>query len=788
MSSRLLWVAAFFVFVVLLLLLLFSRSGEQRPPTLLQNADGIAQTEFQLQDSLLLDATGLAPRTGYEITVERENGERLVQVRLSTDATGRIAATPVWYNIGVLPCASSVAADTLESVLAADQIRDLSIAGQTLHLKILKQNVLVRETPFYVSDKQSRPVLYAADRRGCPKSGFLIGEEDVWVVGKNFPPNSLIRVWAVPATSQWNDGLRLEDKTRQYGADLPPLFELKDNKTYFNKLLWPKLLTSIGSYDLVAEVISYPFGNYHARTTAAVQNIVANRSYTGFVIQRRQNAAEPLEMDIAGSVQSPFTFRSTFLTTEDVYVGVDPAVQPSYVGMTADVYIVPDLTDAQWTANLNLDLASADVTGYIEQIAVNGICGNCWKTLAWSHPLTEGKYDVVLDFNHDGKYTPGTDLIDALDLAGFTVAKIRVDSVSFNYTGSGAIGLYDDVNHTNITAPEYLSAAHVVKPAAWTMGGSHAVQVSFTAEPTVNNAQIWAQGALGGLSSSSSAPTVSFSAGGGQALFNVTSPPAYIDETRFFWDWKYKNLNGSGPTEHDMGQTGEHVLYTVLATPLAPQAQPWARVLGVACNLAKGRTSAATATRDIWNDFYRNAGGQYDTVGGSPQYAHGSPGDPFNLTLWLDHYNSGNIGVVNCYDMGKSVKVFANALGADALYTYVDPFGYLNCVNPIGRSWTNNPFYDSGWYNPNPIVPGNWDVTNGRSSFGNHGFTRLADQIYDGSGGQVDVDTTPDACASVQARDLDGNDSWLSNYRARVIDNAPASTPGAPADHNFTVQ
>ena len=40
------------------------------------------------------------------------------------------------------------------------------------------------------------PVLFAADSRGCPKSGFLIGEEDVWVVGKHFPKGSIVRLWA----------------------------------------------------------------------------------------------------------------------------------------------------------------------------------------------------------------------------------------------------------------------------------------------------------------------------------------------------------------------------------------------------------------------------------------------------------------------------------------------------------------------------------------------------------------------------------------------------------------
>src|SRR5678815_3058387 len=259
-------------------------------------------------------------------------------------------------------------------------------------------------------------------------------------------------------------------------------------------------MTSVGSYDMVAETIAYPFGTYRDAPTATVQDVVAHRTFSGFVVQRRPGTAQPLENDIAGAVSSPFTFRSTFLTNEDVYVGVDPTLQPSFIGQTANVYIVADKTDAQWTVDKTL----TDVTGTVETITVNGICGNCWKTLAWTAPLTIGSYDVVLDFNQDGLYTPGTDLIDALDPVGFTVSEVRVDQISFNYAGSGAITLYDHVAGANISAPEYVSAGHVVRPAAWVMGGSHAVRVRFAAIPGLSSAQIFAAGGVGGLASSGS--------------------------------------------------------------------------------------------------------------------------------------------------------------------------------------------------------------------------------------------------------------------------------------------
>jgi hypothetical protein len=784
-----------FIFLILILVIILiliwyfvcRKPVPERPPILLKTGSGLETTEFQAHDAILFDAVALSPRTGYAIQVTREDGEVICRLRLSTDQQGRIPETVIWYNVGIRPCTQPPAHTVGETHLAAYGPIDYDFVGRNYTLRIIDGEQVVREMQFRVGSEMRRPVLYAADARGCPRSGFLIGEEDVWVVGQNFPSGSIIRLWAVPASSQWQDGDRLEDMTKQHNGGLPPVFELKGQQTGFKRLLWPAGQSSIGSYDIAAEVVSYPFGSYHAASTAEVQNVVSTLSYSGFVIQRRPGTAEPLEMNVAGSVHSPFTFRDTFLTSENVYVGVDPCVQPAYVGKSAKVYIVADKTDAQWTQHMNDatdTLDDDDVTGTVEIIAVGGICGNCWKVLAWSAPLTPGKYDVVLDFNKNGRYDPLYDLIDSLDHTGFVVSEIRVDSISFNYSGSGAVTIYDNVSQANIGPPEYTSASIQVRAAAWVMGGSHTVRVDFKAVSSLNSAKIWAEIGLGGLNSSTSPVSVTFSGGSGQAYFNVNNPPAYVAKHLFDWQWKYKDVNGASTASQGMGKTGKHVLYTVLAAPQVPQAVPWLEALDIACDLANGRTTATDAARDIWYDFYHDAGGLYDTYSGSPQYT-GKKTQDFKLTQWLSNYGTANIGTVNCYDMGKAVVVFANAIGCGTEYVYTDPFGYLNCVKPIGRGWTNNPFY-AGPYasDPNPIVDG--DAV--RSSFGNHGFSRLNGLIYDGSGGQVDVGGDPDFGPPHTPWDLDGADSWTGNYKGKVIDNVPASYPGTPTPYQFIVK
>lgn len=395
--------------------------------------------------------------------------------------------------------------------------------------------------------------------------------------------------------------------TTQYYGELPPLLELHGEQTGFKKKIWPKYFESLGSYDIVAEVVTYPFGTYKPSTQAQVVDIVAHMSYSGFVIQRRPGAAEPLEMDIAGSRQSPFAFRDTFLTSEDVYVGVDPCIQPALIGKTAKVYIVEDKTDAQWLNGTVL----VDVTGFPETISVGGICGNCWATLAWTHPLTVGKYDVVLDFDMDGIYDQGTDLIDSLNPAGFVVSEVRVDSISFNSGGAGDITIYDNADAANIATPEYVSAAHILKPSAWVKGSSQSVLVSFRAVSGINSAQIWAETGFGGLASSASPVTVTFSGGYGRETFSVNSVPNAVGKHEIDWDWKYKNVNGSSP-QAEMGKTGKHTVYTTWGTPVDSMAVPWLEILDYACTWANG----AATEEDVCNDVINNGFViHYDWVG-----------------------------------------------------------------------------------------------------------------------------------------------------------------------------
>lgn len=696
------------IFIILLVVIIViwytvCREKEKKHlPTTLKTASGEVTGEFQFHDSVMFEAVDLSPRTGYSVRVVREDGHIERDLLLVSDSLGRIPETIIWYNVGIRPCDDDYLTTTdVMTHLSDDEIFDSNYAMKyKLEIATLKDKRLVREMAFSVMEGLKRPVLYAANARGCSKSGFLIGEEDIWAVGKNFPKGSMIRLWAVPASGDWKEGETLEDKTQQYGYELPPLFVLEGEETGFKKLLWSKNYTSLGSYDIVAEVVTYDFGTYRPTAEAKVCNVVSYLSYSGFVVQRRAGAEEDLEFDIAGMKQSPYTFHDTFLTNEDVWVGVDPCIQPSKVGDTANVYIVADKNAAQWTQHVNNAsdlLDDDDVTGTATTITVGGICGNCWKQLAWPQPLTVGDYDVVLDFDQDKRYTPGTDLIDGLDKVGFNVSEIRVDTITFT-PGSGKINIYDNINNVNVTGPEYEAVNIVIKPAAWVMGTSHSVSVTFKAVSSLSSALVWAENGLGGLASSGSPVSVTLPGGSGSGTFVVNSVPASIGKHEFYWDWKYKT--SSAGSTNEMGMTGEHLLYAVHSTPQAPMAEPWSEVLEYATDWAGGETTAASVAEKIVNGIY-NSGMVYDGW-----VHHTSPGyKTFYLNqVFSELRTTGMTVYMDCRDCANFFHCLTNALGFNYQYMVIDKsgggsFAYKSML-PMGHSVCNASswnFHQVGW-------------------------------------------------------------------------------------------
>ncbi|MCB9914260.1 MAG: hypothetical protein H6828_03800 [Planctomycetes bacterium] len=121
-----------------------------------------------------------------------------------------------------------------------------------------------------------------------------------------------------------------------------------------------------------------------------------------------------------------FEYTRTFNSGDDVYLAVDPGLQPSLMGVTADVYVVAAKGVHAWASDPSL----VDVRGAATQVTFGGsnVQANTFLIDAGTLNGTVGTevgigYDMVVDANQNGVYDAG-DLIDGLsDEAGFYVVR-----------------------------------------------------------------------------------------------------------------------------------------------------------------------------------------------------------------------------------------------------------------------------------------------------------------------------------------------------------------------------
>jgi hypothetical protein len=83
--------------------------------------------------------------------------------------------------------------------------------------------------------------------------------------------------------------------------------------------------------------------------------------------------------------------------------------------------------------------------------------------------------------------------------------------------------------------------------------------------------------------------------------------------------------------------------------------------------------------------------------------------------------------------------MLSRLLGANAGYSLMDPFGYINATHLVGVGNCNNPFYENAAALPDPAdrVPmvGADDVMPHRTGFGNHAFVEQGGDVYDATAG-----------------------------------------------------
>jgi hypothetical protein len=402
--------------------------------------------------TLHVAARGLLPGTLYEFRVGLERGslesrERGVSfARVMTDARGAVPSFVLWYESGVVGCATrrNDAPDPRRFRFRDFDEAERALAGQTLVVSAHRVP-LSRPTPGHALEvtagpaqtvlqlpvvRRRSPMVYVSNAEGCLLNAQEAGRSDVYITGRNFVPGEALEVALAPNRRAWYVGDLIVDVTRRDAGrvDGGPRRAVAGADGRFTVPAWRAADQVRGAFDVVAHRLPAQ------GRTVGPRDIVSFAHETGFVLYLLYPPGGS-QMDVAGRMllDNPwFEFADAFARTGDaVWAAVDPTYVPAAHpgGTWAGYYVVNHRTGPQWVANTSL----ADVSGGVEVHPVKGGCINMTDVIIWNSPLSPGEYDVVVEFGStaassgptyvpDFNYHGAVDFLDGAGQVGFTVA------------------------------------------------------------------------------------------------------------------------------------------------------------------------------------------------------------------------------------------------------------------------------------------------------------------------------------------------------------------------------
>ncbi|HKO54348.1 MAG TPA: hypothetical protein VJ276_00640, partial [Thermoanaerobaculia bacterium] len=400
-------------------------------------------SSLETGSSLELAVSGLRPRTQYEfrLTLDDDPKTLVSYARLTTDGRGSIPQFVLWYQSGVIGCATRLADERRPLKFRTFEEAEKALAGRTLRMvatpapeeKVERDRF---ELALPVRPRRS-PMVYPTDKSGCLVNALEAQNGgDLWISGRNFAPGDTLDLSVVPNQRAWFAGDLVTDVSGAGNAAAPKRVTVSGDGT-FRVRAWDAANQRRGTYDLVAQRVT---GRSADLQHVDVSDIISFGSDTGLILYLLYPPGGP-NQDLAGRPLSGFPYfeyADSFADADDtVWAAVDPTyVPPGHPGgMYAGFIVVDHRSVAGWDPNMGGSDAIADISlnNHIEVMPVKGGCINVSETQIWPAPVPKGQYDVVVDFGAvpanteaawagDGKYDAALDFLDGAIQTGFVVA------------------------------------------------------------------------------------------------------------------------------------------------------------------------------------------------------------------------------------------------------------------------------------------------------------------------------------------------------------------------------
>lgn len=244
------------------------------------------------------------------------------------------------------------------------------------------------------------------------------------------------------------------------------------------------------------------------------------------------------------------------------------------------------------------------------------------------------------------------------------------------------------------------------------LGGPYDVEVKVritTSRNVTGNARLI--GRLSGVSIEGNCPS---SAGDHTVRARIANPPEGLMDCRGRIAWRLE-VEASAISAN-LGSTLAE-LYFILGRPSPPyrDAGVWVEVLRFLFGRVgfAGWSNRTAVIASITAYCHTGHGLRYETEHGKSNYGVSHVGGGFNLLSYLIRKRP----ACNCYDQAAAVQALAGAVGVQAMWLFLEPFGFIRPTDLVGVGLCNNPFF--GDDESLKLVD---RYSEDRTAFGNHAF------------------------------------------------------------------
>ncbi len=668
----------------------------------------------------------------YNLSIKRDCKE-ISNLCLRSDENGVISTCALWWNLGFNYDPKNNQGPTDGDF--AKHKYSLSIRGDG--------DIPLPEIQIPVSKSTGRAYVYTCDEDGYPKNTFIRNNDDIYLGGDNLKEivfgknhkeiekdtkDRKLYIYVVKDRWTWRLGDRVNGKTI-----LKKYVETLDRALEFSQLLllWRNDDLEVGSYDII--VSGRDIG------ILLETDVIESNYGVGFKVVDEPDDDQPEEkkdiiQELAcqapphilkfGNLDKPHAtkYKDYFSPIEEIWVALE-TLNPTPAQRKARkvrIYVIKHQEEKIYNDGEPL----RDESGGYEEVLLQPQCARAVFTRVWCNPgIRKGEFDVVIDFNCNGCYDKGVDILDngekivkgrkvkgiyevevikkvngiekkvtkKVEHGGFYIPQdwVCLDSVTFDHTKNSiccdAITIRKNMEErVRFPKCEWKRGKRSF-PAAYVRNSSFSVLPKFISEKTVERVVIKVYCTSGNYVD---LKEMNIRLDTDCLFMALQNTPDKIQSFYLKWEWYLRGIKKNGGSQMQMFKKARLIattinkIFIILDVPQCPwtvtgDTTPWTDVLDLSTQVAYGESRSEDAAKKITKFLYEEIGGCYYT-----RKRYTTRKGKFCLKKFLK--NIPHVGKANCEDMGRALVTFSNVLGCGLdLWEFVSSFN-SNCIKPMG--------------------------------------------------------------------------------------------------------